>query len=66
VRYDAAFAAWYYRQDQAHWGYKSLHGLMLPMARKSIEPLPLALDGGDVQAMQACVKRSSREIAGIF
>ena len=40
------------RKEQAHWGYKYLQGLMLPMERKSIEPMALALDGGNVQAMQ--------------
>jgi SRSO17 transposase len=49
--YHAAFADRYYRKEQAHWGYKYLQGLMLPIARKSIEPMALALDGGDVQAM---------------
>jgi SRSO17 transposase len=48
----AAFAELYYRKEQAHWGYKYLQGLMLPIERKSIEPMALALDGGDVQAMQ--------------
>jgi SRSO17 transposase len=52
VHYHAAFAELYYRKEQAHWGYKYLQGLMLPIERKSIEPMALALDGGDVQAMQ--------------
>ena len=52
VHYHAAFADLYYRKEQAHWGYKYLQGLMLPIERKSIEPMALALDGGDVQAMQ--------------
>ena len=52
VDYHAAFAPLYYRKEQAHWGYKYLQGLMLPIERKSIEPMALALDGGDVQAMQ--------------
>jgi SRSO17 transposase len=51
VHYQAAFAALYYRQEQAQWGYKYLQGLMLPSERKSIEPRALALDGGDIQAM---------------
>jgi len=50
--YHAAFADLYHRKEQAHWGYKYLQGLMLPIARKSIAPMALALDGGDVQAMQ--------------
>jgi SRSO17 transposase len=52
VHYHAAFAELYSRKEQAHWGYKYLQGLMLPIERKSIEPMALALDGGDVQAMQ--------------
>jgi hypothetical protein len=52
VRYHAAFAGLYSRKEQAHWGYKYLQGLMLPIERKLIEPLALALDGGNVQAMQ--------------
>jgi len=51
VQYHAAFAELYYRTEQAHWGLKYLQGLMLPMERKSIEPMALALAGGDVQAM---------------
>jgi SRSO17 transposase len=52
VHYQTAFADLYYRKEQAHWGYKYLQGLLLPIERKSIEPMALALDGGDVQAMQ--------------
>jgi SRSO17 transposase len=48
----AAFAELYYRKEQAHWGYTYLQGLMLPIERKSIEPMALAVDGGAVQAMQ--------------
>jgi SRSO17 transposase len=51
----AAFADLYYRKEQAYWGYKYLQGLMLPLERKSIEPMALALDGGDVQAMPQCI-----------
>jgi SRSO17 transposase len=52
VHYHAAFADLYYRKEQAHWGFKYLQGLMLPLERKSIEPMALALEGGNVQAMQ--------------
>jgi hypothetical protein len=41
-----------YRKEQAHWGEKSLPGLLRPIERTSIEPLALAVDGGDVQALQ--------------
>ena len=46
------FAELYYRVEQAHWAYKYLQGLMLPIERKSIQPMALALEGGNVQAMQ--------------
>jgi SRSO17 transposase len=52
LEYHTAFAPLYYRREQAHWGYKYLQGLMLPLERKSIEPMALALEGGNVQAMQ--------------
>jgi SRSO17 transposase len=50
--YHAEFADLYYRVEQAHWGEKYLQGLMLPIERKSIQPMALALEGGNIQAMQ--------------
>ncbi len=50
--YHAEFADLYYRKEQAHWGLKYLQGLLLPLPRKSIQPMALALEGGNVQAMQ--------------
>jgi SRSO17 transposase len=58
VHYHAVFAELYYRKEQAHWGYRYLQGLMLPIERKSIEPMALALDGGDIQAMQQFIGQS--------
>jgi SRSO17 transposase len=52
VGYHATFAELYYRQQQAHRSYKYLQGLMLPIERTSIEPMALALKGGNVQALQ--------------
>ena len=52
--YHAAFAS-VLPKEQAYWGYKYLQGLMLPIERKSIEPMALALYGGDVQAMQQLI-----------
>src|SRR5262245_25399140 len=52
VQYHAEFVDLYYRVEQAHWSEKYLQGLLLPIERKSIEPLALALAGGNVQAMQ--------------
>ena len=49
VTYHAAFADRYYRKEQAHWGLKYRQGLLLPLPRKSIQPMALALapDGAE-------------------
>jgi len=52
VDYHAEFAHLYYRVEQAHWGYKYLQGVMLPIKRKAIQPMATALKGGNIQAMQ--------------
>ena len=52
VEYHTACADLDSRKEQAHWGEKSLPGLLRPIERTSIEPLALAVDGGDVQALQ--------------
>ncbi len=52
LAYHAAFADLYYRKEQAYWGHKYLQGLLLPIPRKSIQPMALALEDGNVQAMQ--------------
>jgi SRSO17 transposase len=52
VDYQAEFADLYYRAEQAHWGYKYLQGLMLPIEQKTIQPMAMALEGGNIQAMQ--------------
>ena len=49
--YHAVFAHLYYRKEQAHGGFKYLHGLLLLIPRKSIQPMALSLEGGNVQAM---------------
>src|SRR4051794_12593633 len=52
VAYHAAFAPLFQRAEQRHWALKYTEGQLLPLERKSIEPMADALDGGDVQAMQ--------------
>jgi SRSO17 transposase len=52
IDYHAEFADLYYRIEQAHWGYKYMQGLMLPIERKAIQPMAMALEGGNIQAMQ--------------
>ncbi len=52
VDYHAEFADLYYRTEQAHWGYKYLQGLMSGIERKAIQPMAMALEDGNIQAMQ--------------
>jgi SRSO17 transposase len=52
VDYHGEFAHLYYRTEQAHWAHKYLQGLMLPIERKAIQPMAMALEGGNIQAMQ--------------
>jgi SRSO17 transposase len=46
------FAPLFRREEQRHWALKYLEGQLLPLERKSIEPMADALAGGNVQAMQ--------------
>jgi len=50
--YHAAFAPHFRRAEQRRWALKYTEGQLLPLERKSIEPMADALDGGNVQAMQ--------------
>lgn len=52
LTYHAEFADLYYRVEQAHWGHKYLQGLLAPIPRKAIQPMALALEDGNVQAIQ--------------
>jgi len=52
IAYHAEFAGLYYRVEQAHWGHTYLQGLMAPIESKAIQPMAMALEGGNIQAMQ--------------
>jgi len=52
LAYHAAFAPLFRREEQRRWALKYLEGQLLPLERKSIEPMADALVGGNVQAMQ--------------
>src|SRR3712207_9530669 len=56
VAYHAEFAPLFRRAEQRHWALAYLHGQLLHLERKSIEPMALALPGGEVQAMQQFIK----------
>src|SRR5258708_6013901 len=50
--YHAEFAPCFRRAEQRHWALKYLEGQLSPIPRKSVEPMALAVEGGNVQAMQ--------------
>jgi SRSO17 transposase len=52
VAYHALFAPLFRREEQRQWALRYLQGQLLDLERKSVEPMALALEGGNVQAMQ--------------
>src|ERR687894_425193 len=52
VAYHAHFAPLFLRSEQRKWALAYLHGQLLELDRKSIEPMALALEDGNVQGMQ--------------
>ncbi len=51
--YHAIYAPLFQRREQRTWSAKYLHGLLLNLPRKSIEPMVLALEGADRNAVRA-------------
>ena len=50
--YHAPFAPLFRRAEQRRWAQAYLAGQLLDLERKSIEPIALAVEGGNVQALQ--------------
>lgn len=61
VAYHAEFADLYYRREQSQWGYKYLQGLLSPIESKAIQPMAIALEGGNIQAMQQFIGQGQWE-----
>ncbi len=59
LAYHAEFAPLFRRAEQRHWALAYLHGQLLHLERKSIEPMALALPGGDVQALQQFISQGA-------
>lgn len=57
--YHQCFAPLFQRAEQRHWALKYLEGQLLPLDRKSIEPMADALAGGNVQAMQQFISEGA-------
>ena len=49
VAYHAEFADLYYRVEQAQWGHRYLQGLMAPLESKTIQPMAMVLEGGNIR-----------------
>ena len=59
--YHAEFADLYYRVEQAHWGHRYLQGLIAPIESKTIQPMAMALEDGNIQAMQQFIGQGKWE-----
>jgi SRSO17 transposase len=57
--YHAIYSPLFQRREPREWAGKYLHGLLLDLPRKSIEPLVLALEGIQPQAVRAMQQFSS-------
>ena len=66
LAYHAEFAPLFHRAEQRHWALAYLHGQLLHLERKSIEPMALALQGGDVQAMQQFISQGAWDDARVL
>src|SRR5215210_8224171 len=67
--YHAIYAPLFQRREQCEWSAKYLHGLLLALPRKSIEPMVLALDGANrnaVRAMQQFLSEGAWDDAAIL
>ncbi len=51
--YHAIYSPLFQRREQRKWASDYLHGLLLDIRRKSIEPMMLALRGDDINAIRA-------------
>lgn len=62
--YHAIYSPLFQRREQREWAEKYLHGLLLEMPRKSIEPMVLALEGANgnaVRTMQLFISEGTWE-----
>src|SRR5712691_9499308 len=50
--YHAIYSPLFQRREQREWAQKYLHGLLLELPRKSIEPMALALEGPQAKAVR--------------
>ena len=66
LAYHGEFAPLFRRAEQRHWALKYPEGQLLPLERKSIEPMGDALEGGNVQAMQQFISLGAWDDAAVL
>jgi len=64
--YHALFAPLFARTEQRRGALRYLQGHLLDLERKTIEPLALALPGGDVQALQQFIGQSTWDAEAVL
>lgn len=64
--YHALFAPFFARAEQRRGAWCYLRGQLLDLERKTIEPLALALAGGDVQALQQFISQSTWDAEAVL
>jgi SRSO17 transposase len=64
--YHAIFSPFFRRREQRAWGLQYLHGQLLDLPRKSIEPMALALPDGNVRAMQKFIGEGAWDDAAML
>ena len=57
--YHQMFTGCFVRREQRAWALKYLQGQMLDLRRKSIEPMAVALEDGNIQAMQQFISQGA-------
>ncbi|HEX9596031.1 MAG TPA: IS701 family transposase [Anaerolineales bacterium] len=58
-RFHQMFASGFVRREQRHWALKYSQGQLLELERKSIEPMAVAVAGGNIQAMQQFISQGT-------
>jgi len=64
--YHARFNHLFRRKEQRQWALRYMEGQMMELDRKSIEPMALYLDGGNVQAMQQFISEGAWDDSAVL
>lgn len=59
AQFHEQFASGFRRREQRHWALKYSQAQLLDLERKSIEPMAVAIAGGNIQAMQQFISQGA-------